>query len=51
MASSYRCLSVTVLELQASGWAGGWPIEELLAEIERAGAPGFAGKARDSLNI
>lgn len=35
-----------IIELQAGGWAGGQPINELLAAIERAGAPGFAGKVR-----
>lgn len=40
-----------VLERQASNWAGGRPIEELLAAIERAGAPGLAAKAHRSLNV
>jgi predicted nucleic acid-binding protein len=40
-----------ILELQASTWAGGRPIEDLLAAIERAGAPILAGKARHSLTI
>lgn len=35
-----------LLERQAAGWAGGRPVDELLAAIERAGAPDFAGKAR-----
>lgn len=34
------------LELQASTWAGGRPIEELIDAISRAGAPGFAAKVR-----
>ncbi|MGA8744324.1 MAG: PIN domain-containing protein [Solirubrobacterales bacterium] len=38
-----------VLERQASSWAGGQPIEELLAAIERAGAPELVGKARGQL--
>ena len=38
-----------VLERQASSWAGGRPIEELLAAIERAGAPELVGKARSQL--
>lgn len=37
---------LAVLELQASGWAGGRSIEDLLAAIERAGASNFAEKAR-----
>jgi predicted nucleic acid-binding protein len=40
-----------ILQLQASNWAGGRPMEELLAAIERAGAPVFAGKAYRSLSI
>lgn len=40
-----------ILELQASTWAGGRPVEELLAAIERAGAPTFAGKARLALSL
>jgi hypothetical protein len=40
-----------ILELQASDWAGGKPIEELLDAIERAGAPILAGKARRALNL
>jgi predicted nucleic acid-binding protein len=40
-----------ILELQASTWAGGRPIEELLAAIERAGTPALAGKTRRWLNI
>lgn len=35
-----------LLERQAADWAGGRSIDELLAAIERAGAAGFAGKAR-----
>lgn len=42
---------LTVVDLQASGWAGGRPVEELLAAIERAGAGGFADKARGALGI
>lgn len=38
-----------ILELIASGWAGGRTIEELLAAIERAGAPTFAAKAQQAL--
>lgn len=37
------------LELQASTWAGGRPIERLIDTIERAGAPVFAGKVRAHL--
>ena len=37
-----------LIELQAGGWAGGRPISELLAAIERAGAERFAGKVRAS---
>jgi hypothetical protein len=40
-----------VLELQASFWAGGRSIEELLDAIKRAGAPILAGKARQALNL
>jgi predicted nucleic acid-binding protein len=40
-----------ILELQASTWAGGQPIEELLAAINRAGAPSLADKARRSLSL
>jgi hypothetical protein len=40
-----------ILELQASIWAGGRPIEELLAAIERAGAPSLVDKARRSLSL
>jgi hypothetical protein len=40
-----------VMELQASVWAGGRPVEELLAAIERAGAPALAVKARRSLSL
>jgi hypothetical protein len=40
-----------VIELQASGWAGGRPIGELLAAVERAGATAFAGKARAALAL
>jgi predicted nucleic acid-binding protein len=39
------------LELQASDWAGGRPIEELLDAIERAGAPILAGKVRRALSL
>ncbi len=35
-----------LLERQADDWAGGRSVDELLAAIERAGAAGFAGKAR-----
>lgn len=35
-----------LLEIQASLWAGGRPIVELLAALERAGATTFAEKAR-----
>ena len=35
-----------LLERQAADWVGGRSIDELLAAIERAGAAGFAGKAR-----
>jgi len=40
-----------ILELQASSWAGGRSIEELLAAIERAGAPSMADRARRSLSL
>ncbi len=40
-----------ILELQAGSWAGGRPIEDLLAAIERAGAPSLADKARRSLSL
>lgn len=39
-----------LLELQASIWAGGRPIGELLDAIARAGAELFASKARRSLD-
>lgn len=39
-----------VLELQASTWAGGRPIDELLDAIDRAGAAEFADMARTSLD-
>jgi hypothetical protein len=38
-----------ILELQASAWAGGQTVEDLLAAIERAGAVAFAEKARAAL--
>lgn len=37
------------LELQASTWAGGRPIEELIDAIDRAGAPAFAARLRARL--
>lgn len=40
-----------IIELQAEGWAGGRPISELLAAIERAGAESFAGKVRAALGL
>lgn len=40
-----------LLELQASTWAGGRPVGELLDAIERAGAPVFANKAKHSLGL
>ena len=40
-----------IFDLQASSWAGGRPIEDLLDAIERAGAPALADKARGSLNL
>jgi hypothetical protein len=36
-----------ILELQASTWAGGHAIVELLDALERAGAAIFASKARE----
>ncbi len=38
-----------LLERQAADWAGGRPVEELLAALERAGAGGFAEKVRGGL--
>jgi predicted nucleic acid-binding protein len=40
-----------ILELQASAWAGGQTVEDLLAAIERAGAVAFAAKARGALTM
>jgi predicted nucleic acid-binding protein len=40
-----------LLERQAADWAGGRPIDELLAAIERAGAPSFVGKARVAFGL
>ena len=40
-----------LLERQAADWAGGRPIGELLAAIERAGAGSFAGKARVAFGL
>jgi predicted nucleic acid-binding protein len=40
-----------ILESQASSWGGGRSIEDLLAAIERAGAPSLADKARRSLSL
>ena len=40
-----------LIELQAGGWAGGRPLKDLLAAIERAGAEDFAGKARAALGL
>jgi predicted nucleic acid-binding protein len=40
-----------VLDAQATAWAGGRPIEELLDAIERAGAVTFATRARELLTI
>lgn len=40
-----------ILKLQANTWAGGRPVEELLAAIERAGAPTLANRARQSLML
>lgn len=37
------------LELQASTWVGGRPIEQLIDAIDRAGAPVFAAKVRAHL--
>lgn len=37
------------LDLQASTWAGGRPIEQLIDAIDRAGAPAFATKVRAHL--
>jgi len=38
-----------VLELQAGEWGGGRPVATLLEAFERAGAVGFAGRARTEL--
>lgn len=46
---SVRSRFLELIELQAGGWAGGRPISELLAAIERAGAESFAGKVRTAL--
>lgn len=40
-----------LIELQASSWAGGRPINELLTAIERAGVERFASKVRAALDI
>lgn len=40
-----------LLERQAADWAGGRPVSELLAAIERAGAKRFAGKARAAFGL
>ncbi len=40
-----------LLERQAAAWAGGGPVEDLLAAIDRAGAPTFASKARLALSL
>jgi predicted nucleic acid-binding protein len=40
-----------VLELQASSWAGGRPVDELIDAIGRAGAVAFAEMARHSLGL
>lgn len=40
-----------IVELQAGGWAGGRPVTELLAAIERAGAESFADKMRAALGL
>lgn len=40
-----------LLERQAADWAGGRSVEELLAALERAGAGGFAGRARAAFEI
>lgn len=37
---------LVLLELQASTWAGGRPVAELLDALERAGAEAFADAAR-----
>lgn len=42
---------VDLLERQAAAWAGGRSVDELLAAIERAGAPTFANKARVALSL
>jgi predicted nucleic acid-binding protein len=42
---------IDVLELQASTWAGGRPIEELLDALDRAGASEFARVARGLLDV
>jgi predicted nucleic acid-binding protein len=41
---------LTLLELQASGWAGGREVEELLDALERAGAPLLVAKVRSLLS-
>lgn len=41
---------LALLERQAGSWAGGRPIEELLAAIERAGAPELTARARRLLS-
>jgi predicted nucleic acid-binding protein len=38
-----------VLELQAADWGGGRPVASLLEAFERAGAAGFAARARSEL--
>lgn len=38
------------LELQASTWAGGHPIEQLTNAIDPAGTPAFAAKIREHLS-
>ncbi len=40
---------LALLELQSGGWAGGRPMEELLAALERAGVERFVGRAREAL--
>ena len=40
---------IRLLRAQASVWGGGRPIEDLLAAIERAGAPELARRAREAL--
>jgi hypothetical protein len=40
---------IELLERQANSWAGGRPVDELLAAIERAGAPRFAQRVRSEL--